>query len=274
MSKRIVLAGAVFVCSLAGTLHAQTVPTAAPPSAPARPTDVPALSSAAGTPVPMPFAEAIRRALASNPSVAVAAANILQAQGRERRPLVAQQLGRREDGRPPDRRGSDRCDLLDRQEAIGQGEHPLCRGALSVRLRPCHHRIRAAERRALPGQAIRPNESRRDLGRASSSRTSARSSTRLSSLRPRPCSAARASHSRRRRGGRTAPCDRGSGARRPWRRRSPSCRAARGSRAPAPAAARTPQRLSGTPAISAIPFSGSRHSTPSERVSSNRSWAW
>ena len=81
MSKRIVLAGAVFICGLSATLHAQTVPSAAPPSAPARPTDVPALSSAAGMPVPMPFAEAIRRALASNPSVAVAAANILQAQG-------------------------------------------------------------------------------------------------------------------------------------------------------------------------------------------------
>ncbi len=81
MSKRMVLAGAVLVCGLAGTLQAQTVPATAPPLAPASPTDVPPLSSAAGTPVPMPFAEAIKRALANNPSVAVAAANILQAQG-------------------------------------------------------------------------------------------------------------------------------------------------------------------------------------------------
>ena len=40
----------------------------------------------------------------------------------------------------------------------------LRRGALGVRLRPGHHRLRAAESRALPGQTIRPNESRRDLG--------------------------------------------------------------------------------------------------------------
>ncbi len=93
MNRLLAGATAVVLVGLAGAARGQAVaPPQPPPTAPAtapstapqaqRPgPDAAAASAAAAAPVPLDFDEAVRRALARNPSVTSAAADILQAEG-------------------------------------------------------------------------------------------------------------------------------------------------------------------------------------------------